>query len=211
MSAHADTAPDEAEPRRARGPEHLVRFGGGSLALFGEMIVVGLVVTAASLPLVTAVPAIAAGVHHLDRHVTDRGDGLGEFLSAVRRAARGGLAVGAATALVVGLLGLNVALGVQGLVPGGAPLAVVSAAFAVVIAVVAVRAASLWEPSARWRELLREAAHLTTADPAGTAYILIGLGVAAVVSWMFLPLIVIAPGMLAVAMLAARRRVLSDQ
>ncbi|MEU6249466.1 hypothetical protein [Glycomyces sp. NPDC047010] len=202
----AQTAPEEP-PRRAA--EHLVRFGGGALGLFGEMIVVGLVVTALSLPLVTALPAVAAGTRHLDRHASDHSDGLGDLLRAAWLAFRTGWAASVVTALAVALLGLNVALGVQGLVPGGTPLAVVSAVFALVIAVVAVRAASLWEPSADWRDLLREAAALTTADPVGTAYVLIGLGVAAVVAWMFLPLIVIAPGMLAVALIAARRRALA--
>ncbi|MCD0444957.1 hypothetical protein LO763_15165 [Glycomyces sp. A-F 0318] len=207
MSAHGGPAgPGRGETPESRGAERLLRFGGGSVALFGEMIVVGLVVTALSLPLVTAVPAIAAGTRHLDRHLADRSDGLNELLSCAWRAVKGGWLAGAAVALVVGLLGLNVALGVQGLVPGGTPLAVVSGLFAAVIAVVAVRAASLWEPGADWRELLRDAAALTTVDPVGTAYVLIGLGVGGVVAWMFLPLIVITPGMLAVAMLAARRR-----
>ncbi|MEU5870957.1 hypothetical protein AB0A73_05275 [Glycomyces sp. NPDC047369] len=193
-------------PAKRRAPEYLVRFGGGPLGLFGEMIVVGLVVTALSLPLATALPAVAAGARHLDRHASDHGDGLGDLLAAAWRAFRTGWAASLVTALAVGLLGLNVALGVQGLVPGGTPLAVVSAVFALVIAVVSARAASLWEPSADWRDLFREAAALTAADPVGTAYVLIGLGVAAVVAWMFLPLIVIAPGMLAVALIAARRR-----
>ncbi|NUQ91027.1 MAG: hypothetical protein HOQ43_21500 [Glycomyces artemisiae] len=193
-------------PKRRAPAEYLVRFGGGALGLFGEMIVVGLVVTALSLPLATALAAVAAGTRHLDRHAADHGDGLGDLLSAAWRALRTGWAASALTALAVGLLGLNVALGVQGLVPGGTPLAVVSAAFALVIATVAARAASLWEPSADWRDLFHEAAALTAADPVGTAYVLIGLGVAAVVAWMFLPLIVIAPGMLAVALIAARRR-----
>lgn len=191
---------------RTPPPEHLRRFGGGSVALFGEMLVVGLAVTALALPLVTAVPAVAAGVHHLDRHLTARSDGLRDLLDDAWRAARTGWRVGAGTALVLALLGMNVALGVQGLVPGGTPLAVVSGVFAVVVAAVAVRAASLWEPGADWRELLREAAYLTAADPVGTGYVLTGLGVAGVVAWMFLPLIVITPGMLAVAALAARRR-----
>ncbi|MFB9660409.1 hypothetical protein ACFQS3_11630 [Glycomyces mayteni] len=199
----------QSAPRPRRAPDHLVRFGGGALGLFGEMIVVGLVVTALSLPLVTALAAVAAGTRHLDRHASDHGDGLGDLLRSAWRALRTGWAASLVVALAVALLGLNVALGVQGLVPGGTPLAVVSAAFALVIAVVAVRAASLWEPSADWRDLFREAAALTTADPVGTAYVLIGLGVAAVVAWMFLPLIVIAPGMLAVALIAARRRALA--
>ncbi|GAA1694969.1 hypothetical protein GCM10009830_48500 [Glycomyces endophyticus] len=194
--------------RRTPPADHLVRFGGGGLGLFGEMIVVGLVTTALSLLLVTALPALAAGTRHLDRHADDRSDGLRDLLRATWRACRGGWPAGALAALVTGLLGLNVALGVQGLVPGGTALAVVSAVLAAAVLAVAVRAAALWEPDADWRELLRDAAHLTTADPAGTAYVLTGLGAAAVVAWMFLPLIVIAPGMLAVALLVARRRAL---
>ncbi|SDK91070.1 hypothetical protein SAMN05216298_1986 [Glycomyces sambucus] len=192
--------------RRTPPAEHLVRFGGGSLGLFGEMIVVGLVTTALSLLLVTALPALAAGTRHLDRHADHHSDGLRELLRAVWRACREGWAAGTATAAVVGLLGLNVALGVQGLVPGGTALAVVSAVLGAGVLAVAARAASLWEPGADWRGLVRDAADLTAADPGGTAYVLTGLGTAAVVAWMFLPLIVIAPGMLAVALLVARRR-----
>ncbi|MEU6859301.1 hypothetical protein AB0B28_10580 [Glycomyces sp. NPDC046736] len=205
MTSHAREA--EAEERReTAGAERLLRFGGGSVGLFGEMIVVGLVVTALALPLVSALPALAAGARHLDRHHTDHGDGLAELFGASWKALRGGWVAGVATAIVVGLLGINVALGVQGLVPGGTALAVVSGLLGAVVVLVAVRAASLWEPDSDWRELFGEGATLTWADPVGTVYLVVGLGVAGVVAWMFLPLIVITPGMVAIAMLAARKR-----
>lgn len=190
----------------SRAPEQLRRFGGGFVALFGEMLTVGLVVAGLSLTLITALPALAAGVYHLDRHITARADTLRDLLVAVWRAVRGGWLVGAAVAVVTALLTLNVALGMQGLVPGGRLLAVVSIVLGAVVVVVACRAASLWRPDDSWSALLRHAWDLTASDIVGTGYIVASIGVCAVVIWMFLPMALLTPGMLAVAMLAARRR-----
>ncbi len=190
----------------SRAPEQLRRFGGGSVALFGEMLTVGLVVAGLCLTLITALPALAAGVYHLDRHITARSDTLRDLLVAVWRAVRGGWLVGSAVALVTALLTLNVALGMQSLVPGGPLLAVVSIVLVAVVVVVACRAASLWRPDDSWPALLRQAWDLTASDIVGTGYIVASIGVCAVVIWMFLPMALLTPGMLAVAMLAARRR-----
>ena len=43
-------------------------YGSPKFALFGETMLAGLVVALCSLPVVTAVPAIAAGARHLRRH-----------------------------------------------------------------------------------------------------------------------------------------------
>lgn len=190
--------------------DEMRRFGGGMVGPFGELLVVGLVVTALSLPLVTAVPALAAGTHHLRRHLSARSDTVGELVAAAWSAIRSGWWAGLCVAALIGLLTLNVSLGVQGLVPGGGPLAIVSAFLGVTVAVVASRAASLWHPGASWGQLLRQARELTLTDPVGSLYILTGLGVSAVVAWMFLPLIIITPGMIAITLVAAEQR-LSDR
>ncbi|WP_314147619.1 hypothetical protein [uncultured Leifsonia sp.] len=182
------------------------RFGGRGVAAFGEMLVVGLAVTALSLPVVTAVPALAAGVRHLESHLTDRPDSVRGMFSLAWAAIRSGWLFGLGSALIVGLLLLNVALGVQGLVPGGAAFAAVSGALAAVVAVVACRVAALWTPGRRWATLWREGRSLAVGDPAGSALVLAGLGVGLVVAWMLPPLIVIAPGLTAVALVAAERR-----
>ncbi|RMI06980.1 hypothetical protein [Cellulomonas triticagri] len=193
----------------ARGvvaPEALRRFGGGALAPFSQMLVVGLVVCALALPVVTALPALAAGVHHLDRHLSARRDGWGDLARLCWSAVRTGWWLGLAVTAVAALLALNVSAGALGLVPGGGAVAVVSAALGVALAVVAARTAALWTPGASWPALVREAAHLAWTDPVGSVFVLLGYGVSAVVVWMLPPLVVITPGMLAVALLAAERR-----
>lgn len=182
------------------------RFGGQGVAAFGEMLVIGLGVAVLSLPLVTVVPAVAAGVRHLDAHLEHEQDSVRRLLSLGLRAVRSGWWFGAASALVVGLLVLNTIGGAQGLLPGGTTLAVVSGALAAVVAVAALRTAALWHPGARWGALWREGRNVLMDDPVGDVFVLAGLGVAATVVWMLPPLIVIAPGLVVVALVAAERR-----
>lgn len=190
----------------AIAPEQLRRFGGGAVGPFSQMLVVGLVVCALSLPLVTAVPALAAGVFHLEQHLASRGDSLGHLLRAAWLAIRGGWWVGLLAAAVLGLLAINISAAVQGLVPGGTALVAVSGVVALGIVVVTCRAAALWRPGERWGDLLREGRELAVTDPVGSLFVILGLGVCAVVIWMLPPLVVITPGMLAIALVAAERR-----
>lgn len=196
----------DARRRQAPALDGMRRFGGRGVAAFGEMLVVGLAVTALSLPVVTAAPALAAGVRHLEDHLEDRRDSLRGLLSLAWEAIRTGWLFGLASASVLGLLLLNVALGSQGLVPGGEALAVVSGALAAAVAVVVCRTAALWTPGSRWSQLWREGGSSTAGDPIGSLLVLAGLGVGLVVAWMLPPLIVIAPGLAAVALIAAERR-----
>lgn len=190
----------------AQAPDGLRRFGGRGVAAFGEMLVVGLSITALSLPVVTAAPALAAGVRHLEGHLTDRPDSVRGLFSLAWAAIRSGWLFGLLSAAVIGLLLLNVALGVQGLVPGGGILASVSGALAAAVAVVVCRVVALWTPGSRWMTLWREGRSLTADDPVGSLLVLAGLGVGLVVAWMLPPLIVITPGLTAVALVAAERR-----
>lgn len=188
---------------RRREPEV---FGGRRIAAFGETLVVGLAVTALALPLVTAAPALAAGARHLTNHVEGRSDTVGSLFRDGWRAIRTGWLFGLASAAVVGVLLLNVALGLAGLVPGGQALAIVSALLAAGVAVCVCRTAALWSPVADWRALWHQGRTLVITDPVGSAYVLSGLLVAAVVVWMLPPLVVISPGVLVVAMVSAERR-----
>jgi hypothetical protein len=187
-------------------PEQLRRFGGGAVAPFSQMLTVGLVVCALSLPLVTALPALAAGVHHLDEHLRAGRDGWGDLLRRSWDAIRTGWWLGLAVVALTGLLAVNVMAGVRGLVPGGRLVAVISAVLLALVVVVAARTAALWTPEARWSALVLGGARVAVGDPVGSVFALLGVGVSAVVVWMLPPLVVITPGMLAVALLAAERR-----
>lgn len=189
--------PDASERRPADGSR---------LAAFGEMLVVGLGVTLMSLPLVTVVPALAAGARHLDDHVSGERDTVGGLLRHGRQAIRSGWPFGLCVLVVSVMLCLNIALGVQALVPGGTAFAILSGVLLSAVLVVACRVAALWRPGASWRSLWRSGRTLTLEDPVGSVFVLLGLGVSATVVWMLPPLIVIAPGLVAVALVAAERR-----
>ena len=189
---------------RGRGDER--RFGGAGVAAFGEMLVVGLGVAVLSLPLVTLAPAVAAGVRHLDAHLEHEQDSVSRLASLGLQAIRSGWWFGLASTAVMGLLVLNTIGGVQGLLPGGSVLAVVSGALAAVVAVLTLRTAALWHPGARWRALWRAGRDVVFDDPIGDVFVMIGIGVAITVVWMLPPLIVIAPGLIVVSLVAAERR-----
>lgn len=192
--------------RRARGRGDERRFGGTGVSAFGEMLIVGLGVAVLSLPLVTLAPAVAAGVRHLDAHLDHEQDSVARLARWGLQAIRSGWWFGAASTTVIGLLVLNAIGGVQGLLPGGTVLAAVSGALAAVVAVASLRTAALWHPRARWSELWRAGRNLFLDDPIGDVFVLFGLGVAITVVWMLPPLIVIAPGLVVVSLVAAERR-----
>ncbi len=187
-------------------PEQLRRFGGGKVSLFGEMLVVGLVVTACTLTGVLAVPALAAGVQHLRRNLSARSDSVGDLLAGVRDALRHGWLLTVGYAAAAALLCVSTAMGAQGLVPGGAAYATVSGALALAVLVLVCRAAGLWRPGARWSDVLRQSRDVTVGDPVGTCFVLAGVLVGATVVWMLPPLAVIVPGMLALSLIAAESR-----
>lgn len=181
-------------------------FGGSGVAAFGEMLVTGLAVAVMSLPLVTLVPAFAAGVRHFHAHLDDEPDAVRLLALRGVQAVRSGWWFGAASAVVIGLLVVNALGAARGLLPGGLPFVIVSGSLAAVVAVVVLRTAALWTPEARWLDLWRQGRVLAIDDPIGSALVLAGIGVSAVVVWMLPPLIVIAPGLIVVSLVAAERR-----
>lgn len=190
----------------ARAPEQLRRFGGGGVSAFGEMLVVGLVVTAASLPLITMLPAIAAGVRHFDEHLAARDDSLQAFMGLVWRSVRSGWWFGLCWITVLTALGAGAVLGARGVLPGGEAYAVVCLLLALGVALIGLRSAALWDPVTGWRGLRRRGSALVLDDPVGTGYVLVGVLVAGVVVWMLPPLVVITPGLVVLAIVAAERR-----
>jgi len=193
-------------PVRRRPAEPVRRLGEGPVALFGEMLVAGIAVAGVSLAVVTVVPALAAGTQHIERHLSGRSDALRELFATMSAAFRGVWAATLVPVAAIAFLIVNVSLGIRGLVPGGGVLAAVSAVLAAAVAIVTCRAAALWSPGARWPELLRDGRALALSDPIGSVFVLLGLAVSVTVTWMFAPLIVIAPGMLALSLVAAERR-----
>lgn len=181
-------------------------YGSPKFALFGETMLAGLVVALCSLPVVTAVPAIAAGARHLRRHNEGYSDRVADLFRDVGAAIRRLWALGVCSALVVALLVIDVRAMTMLDIPGSRPVAIVLALAALAAAVVVLRFAGGWDPSDRALPGLRRALAESAADPLGSGLLLLAIAGTAVVVWMFPALAAIAGGILALAAYAVDAR-----
>lgn len=179
---------------------------GARVALLSEVLLTGAVLAVVSIPVVTAVPALAAGAEHLRRHVDHRGDSLGDLVRGVARAVRELWPLGLGVPAVLAVVGLDLWLVRTGALPGGTVVGVVTGVLAVALVIVVLRFVGAWRPGTAVREGLRGAAWRSVEDLPGSALLLAGAGVVAVVVWMLLPLLLVAPGLLALAALAVEHR-----
>ena len=179
---------------------------GARLALFGEVVLTGAVLAVLSVPVVTAVPALAAGALHLGRHVDGWADGVADLLRAAARAVRDLWVLGVAVPVTLALLGLDLWLVRTGALPGGALVGVVTGFVSAVVVVVTLRFAGSWRPGEPVVAGVRAAARRGAQDLTGSTLLVAAVTMVVVVVWMLLPLVLIAPGLLALAALAVERR-----
>jgi hypothetical protein len=176
-------------------------------ALFGEVLLVGAVVLVLSLPIVTAVPALAVGVRHLRRFLAGEADSAGRLLRDVLPALRDLWPLGLLAPAALLLLGYNLWFAGTGLSSGGQVVGVVSAAVGAALVVVVLRAAGTWVPGQQqWWRPLRAAARRARLDLGGSILLLAAVVMCGVLVWMLTPLLLIVGGLLVLAMLAVENR-----
>ena len=179
------------------------------LALLAESLLTGVWVTLAALPLVTALPALAAGCAHLRRHLHHEATGLRRFLTDCGEGLRRGWRTATAWTAGALLLVADALIAGSGL-PGGPVFLLTSALGLVLLLVVGLRTAATRPPGAPWRGLVRAAARRTLADPAGSLLLAAGLLVVAVSAWQLPPLAAPATGCLTLAAVAVEQRTATD-
>lgn len=180
---------------------------GGRFALFGETLLVGVLVLAATVPLVTLLAALTAGCAHLRAHVDGTGStSVRAFAATVRAALPGSWPWSLAVLAAAGLLAFDVAVVRTGRLPGGGLVAAVCLLAAVALAALALRAAQMWRPGARWAATLRAATIRTVHDPGGTALLGLAVGALALLTWQLIPLAVPMTGCVVLAAVAVARR-----
>ncbi|WBB89897.1 hypothetical protein [Verrucosispora sp. WMMC514] len=175
-------------------------------ALFGECLTAGLLVALAVLPVVTLLPALAAGCAHIRAHVDGESTAIRTFFARVGAAYPGSLPLSLGVAAGYAVLATDVLILRAG-VPGGGVVVAVCAVVAVALSVVVLRAAAGWSPDTRWTQLVRQAARLAVrGDPSGSLLLVMALAVLVVVTWQLLPLVVPMLGCLLMAAVAVERR-----
>lgn len=190
---------DDREPSRFPGAK-------GAFALFGEVLLTGMLVAAGGLAVVTLPAALAAGIRHLRRYVDAEASHARTFWQDYRRALPGGLVVGAVGVTLALVLLLDIDLAGSGALPGGPAIAVVGWAGLVGGAVALLTAAGSWTPELGWRTAIRGIPSTLIADPIGAAYLAAAAVLAGVVTWMLIPLIIAGLGCAAFAVVAVPAR-----
>lgn len=193
-----------------RGEHTPSRFPGvaGSFNLFGEVLLVGLLVTAGGVLLVTLPAALTAGIRHLRRYLNAEASHQRQFWHDYKKALVPGLAVGVAALVLTLLLVLDIDLARSGALPGGAVVEVIGWVGLAVVAVVLLAAAGAWTPESGWRAALRSVPTALASDVPGALYLVATAIFVCVVTWALPPLVIAGLGCAALAVIAipARRR-----
>lgn len=190
---------EEREPARYPGAK-------GAFALFGEVLLTGLLITVGGLLVVTLPAALAAGIRHLRRYVNAEQSHTRDFWADWRKALPGGVVVGLAATVIAVVLALDIVLANTGALPGGALIGVIGWAGLVVGAVALLAAAGAWTPETGWRPAVRGIPAVIAGDPLGAVYFAVAAVLTGVVTWMLAPLITAGLGCSALAVVAIPAR-----
>jgi hypothetical protein len=190
---------EERDPARYPGAK-------GAFALFGEVLLTGLLVTVAGLLVVTLPAALAAGIRHLRRYAGAEQSHVRTFWQDWRRALPGGVVVGIVAVALAVLLLLDIDLANSGALPGGPLIAVIGWAGLLIAAVALLLAAGAWTPERGWRPAVRGIPSSIARDPIGAAYLAAAAVLVVVMTWMLAPLVVAGLGCAAFAVMAVPAR-----
>lgn len=185
-----------------------VRFPGASakFALFGEVLLTGLLITLVGLLVVTLPVALAAGIRHLRRFIAAEDSRLSLFWADVRAGLAPGALVGLVATAVALLLVLDIDLARSGFLPGGAVVEVVGWAGLAAVAVALLIAAGRWTPTGGWRTAIRAVPAAVAADVRGAVFLLAAAALVVLLTWVLPPLFVAAIGCAALAVVAVPER-----
>jgi len=186
------------------------RFPGAAakFALFGEVLLVGLLVVLVGALVVTLPIALAAGIRHLGRYIAADDSRLGLFWRDVRAGIAGGSVVGLIAAVVAVVLVIDIDLARSGFLPGGVVIEAVGWAGLAVLAVGLLIAAGAWDPRAGWRAAVRSVPAIVRSDLRGLVFYIAAAALVVILTWMLPPLLPAALGcaVLAVVAVPARQR-----
>ncbi|MEW1835642.1 hypothetical protein [Microbacterium sp. NPDC079995] len=175
-------------------------------ALFGEVLLVGLLVLLVGALVVTLPVALAAGIRHLGRFVAAEDSRLGLFWRDVRAGITGGSLVGLVSVVIAAVLAVDILLARTGMLPGGVVVEAVGWAGLAGLSVALLVAAGAWAPASGWREAVRSVPVIVRDDVRGLAFYVAAVALAVILTWMLPPLLPAALGCAVLAVVAVPHR-----
>ena len=203
-AARADT--EGFGPTRAGWVPHAWPGAHGGFTLWGEVLLTGIMITLAALPLVTAPAAAAAGARHLTKHLRGEASPWADFWSDVKAGALGGAALALVTAVIATVLVVDIQLAGTGLLPGATAIAVIGWLGLTALAVVVMAAIGQWDPDGGWQSAVLRGLAQLRGDLGGAAYLASTAGFVGVATWALPALLVPALGCAALAIVAIPAR-----
>lgn len=205
MSAMDSTTP---------APNHHEPVPVNRFALFSETLLAGVLVLVLSIPLVTIPAAYAAGIAHLERHLSGRDDSVRGLWGTFKAALPGSWKLGITTAAAAVVIVLNLLLAWVGQLPGREVVLPATLILAAGAAILLLRTAAGWPDAAvsstdgksAWRSALENAQSLSVRDWTGSLLLAAALFGAVVFVWMLAALFVVVPGTLILAAAAVKLR-----
>ncbi|MET4584235.1 hypothetical protein ABID68_000101 [Pseudarthrobacter sp. PvP022] len=182
-------------------------------ALFSETLLAGVLVLVLSIPMVTIPAAYAAGIAHLERHLSGRDDSLRALWGTFRSALPGSWKLGITTAAAAVVIVLNLLLAWVGQLPGREVVLPATLILAAAAAVLLLRTAAAWSdvtgtaaPGSAWTAAFGTAKTISLRDWTGSLLLAAALFAGVVFVWMLAALFVVVPGTLILASAAVKMR-----
>jgi hypothetical protein len=201
MSTMESTGPRQGNNLPQEDPIPVNRF-----ALFAEALLAGALVLVLSLPLVTIPAAYAAGISHLERHLSGRDDSIRALWGTFRSALPGSWKLGTTTAVGAAVVVLNLLLATVGQLPGRTVVLPATLVLATSAAVFLLRTAAAWSTHHDWRLSVAEAKVVSLRDFSGSLLLVAALFMCVVFVWMLVALFMVVPGALILAAAAVKIR-----
>ncbi|HEU4668014.1 MAG TPA: Poxvirus protein I5 [Arthrobacter sp.] len=195
-------------------PNHHEPVPVNRFALFSETLLAGVLVLVLSIPLVTIPAAYAAGIAHLERHLSGRDDSVRGLWGTFKAALPGSWKLGITTAAAAVVIVLNLLLAWVGQLPGREVVLPATVILAAGAAILLLRTAAGWSDAASssndgksaWRSALENAQTLSVRDWTGSLLLAAALFGTVVFVWMLAALFVVVPGTLILAAAAVKLR-----
>ena len=195
-------------------PNHHEPVPVNRFALFSETLLAGVLVLVLSFPLVTIPAAYAAGIAHLERHLSGRDDSVRGLWGTFKAALPGSWKLGITTAAAAVVIVLNLLLAWVGQLPGREVVLPATLILAAAGAILLLRTAAAWSDAAgahtdsrtSWRSALEAGQALSLKDWSGSLLLAAALFGAVVFVWMLAALFVVVPGTLILAAAAVKLR-----
>ena len=184
------------------------RFPGAAakFALFGEVLMVGLLVVLVGVLVVTLPVALAAGIRHLGRYIAAEDSRLALFWRDVRAGLAGGSLLGLIVVVVAAVLAVDIVLARSGMLPGGVVVEAVGWTGLAALAVGLLIAAGAWDPQTGWRNAVRSVPSIVRDDIRGLVFYIAAVALVVILTWMLPPLLPAAIGCAVLAVVAVPQR-----